>query len=65
MRFGAPHNRGKAATIEHLTSLCHGGGWGLDNTVLCHVGCNRHLGTHTREQKQRMRINLPPASRLR
>jgi 5-methylcytosine-specific restriction endonuclease McrA len=57
MRFGPPHNRGKAATIEHLTPRCDSGTDELDNLVLCHVGCNRHLGTFSREQKERMRIN--------
>ncbi len=56
MRFGAPFNRGKAATIEHVRALSAGGTWELDNLRLCHVGCNRHLGTHPPEQKERMRI---------
>jgi hypothetical protein len=59
MRFGGPPNCGKAATIEHLTPRCQGGTGTLDNLRLCHVGCNRHLGAHSREQKERMRINLP------
>jgi hypothetical protein len=59
MRFEGPPNCGKAATIEHLTPLCDGGTSALDNLVLCHVGCNRHLGTFSRERKERMRINRP------
>ena len=61
MRFEGPPNRGKAATIEHLTPLSMGGTWALDNLRLCHVGCNRHLGNRPREQKERMRINRPLA----
>jgi 5-methylcytosine-specific restriction endonuclease McrA len=56
MRFHGLPNRGKAATIEHLTPLAKGGGWDLENLRLCHVGCNRHLGARTRVQKERMRI---------
>ncbi len=64
MRFDGPPNCGKAATIEHLTPLGEGGTWAIDNLRLCHVGCNRHLGIRSREQKERMRINLPaPAER--
>lgn len=57
MRFEGPPNCGKAATIEHLMPLAKGGTWQLDNLRLCHVGCNRHLGARTPEQKERMRIN--------
>lgn len=57
MRFGEPHNCGKAATIEHVMPLSKGGTWALDNLRLCHVGCNRHLGDKLPEQKERMRIN--------
>jgi 5-methylcytosine-specific restriction endonuclease McrA len=56
MRFGIPYNRGRAATIEHVSPLSDGGTWALDNLRLCHVGCNRHLGANTPEQKERMRI---------
>jgi 5-methylcytosine-specific restriction endonuclease McrA len=59
MRFEGPPNCGKAATIEHLQPRSKGGTWALDNLRFCHVGCNRHLGDRTREQKERMRINLP------
>ncbi|HEU4499642.1 MAG TPA: HNH endonuclease signature motif containing protein, partial [Sphingomicrobium sp.] len=51
MRFGPPFNVGKAATIEHRLALAHGGTWDLDNLVLCHLGCNRHLGANPPEQK--------------
>lgn len=56
MRFGPPHNRGKAATVEHVLPLALGGTWALDNLRLCHVGCNRHLGANPPEQKERMRL---------
>jgi len=57
MRFGGPPNCGKAATIEHRLPVSKGGTDALDNLVLCHVGCNRHLADHPPEQKERMRIN--------
>ena len=57
MRFGGPPNCGKAATIEHYLPRSKGGGDGLRNLRLCHVGCNRHLADHLPEQKERMRIN--------
>jgi len=57
MRFGGPPNRGKAATIEHVVPLSRGGTGAMDNLRLCHVGCNRHLGDRTAEQKEKMRIN--------
>lgn len=56
MRFGAPHNVGKAATIEHRVPKAHGGTDDLENLVLCHVGCNRHLGANSAQQKERMRL---------
>ena len=56
MRFGEPFNAGKAATIEHRIPKALGGSDELDNLVLCHVGCNRHLGARTPEQKERMRL---------
>ena len=61
MRFDGPPNCGKAATIEHVQPRGKGGGWRLDNLRLCHVGCNRHLGDQSPEQKARMRINVRPA----
>ena len=61
MRFEGLPNCGKAATIEHRTARSQGGTWAMDNLVLCHVGCNRHLGDKPRAQKERMRINLPAA----
>lgn len=66
MRFGAPYNLGKAATIEHLIPLSRGGTWVLENLVLCHVGCNRHMADNPPEQKERMRLRkeqLEPGSR--
>ena len=61
MRFEGPPNCGKAATIEHVQPLSRGGSWALDNLRLCHVGCNRHLGDRTPEEKERMRINVAHA----
>jgi hypothetical protein len=60
MRFDGPPNCGKAATIEHLLPLALGGTDDLDNLVLCHPGCNRHLGVHPPAHKERMRINRAP-----
>ena len=34
MRFGPPHNVGRAATVEHHTPLSMGGTWALDNLRL-------------------------------
>ena len=56
MRFGGLPNCGRAATIEHLVPLANGGTWALENLVLCHKGCNKHLGTNTPDHKERMRI---------
>ena len=56
LRFGPPFNVGKAATIEHVKPLADEGSWELDNLRLCHKGCNKHLGTNTPEQKERMRL---------
>lgn len=58
MRFGPPYNVGKAATIEHLLAKSLGGKSDAHNLRLCHVGCNRHLGVHPPEQKERMRLKL-------
>ncbi|HEX8261857.1 MAG TPA: HNH endonuclease [Allosphingosinicella sp.] len=60
MRFDGPPNCGKAATIEHLRPKAKGGTWALDNLRLCHVGCNRHLGDRSREEKERMRTAMRP-----
>lgn len=46
---------GRRTTLEHLTPRCHGGGDGLDNLVLCHAACNRHLRDHPREKKLKIR----------
>ena len=65
MRFEGPPNCGKAATIEHLMPRARGGGWEMDNLRLCHVGCNRHLGDRTPEEKERIRIKrMRPAARI-
>jgi 5-methylcytosine-specific restriction endonuclease McrA len=60
MRFDGLPNCGKAATIEHIMPRSLGGTSAIDNLRLCHVGCNRHLGARTPEQKERMRINVSP-----
>lgn len=63
MVFAGRHpNRGRAATIEHVMPLSKGGTWALDNLVLCHVGCNRHLGANDPAQKERMRLPERQAS---
>lgn len=56
MDFEAVPNSRKAPTIEHLESKKHGGTLSIENVVLCHPGCNRHLGTNTPSQKRRMRL---------
>jgi 5-methylcytosine-specific restriction endonuclease McrA len=56
MRFGPPYNIGKAATLEHWNPRALGGTSAIENLRLCHVGCNRHLGANTPEQKERMRL---------
>ena len=56
MSFGPPFNVGKAASIEHKVPQSLNGTDDLDNLVLCHVGCNRHLGANPPEQKERMRL---------
>jgi len=57
MDFSEPRNKAKSATIEHRKPRAHGGTSALDNLVLCHVGCNRHLGANPPEQKERMRLS--------
>ena len=56
MRFGLPFNTRRSATIEHLLAKGHQDRWKLENLRLCHKGCNKHLGTNTPEQKERMRL---------
>lgn len=56
MRFGRPFNTRKSATVEHLQAQANDGTDDLENLVLCHKGCNKHLGTNTPEQKERMRL---------
>ena len=63
MRFGPPYNVGKSATVEHVLALASGGTWALENLRLCHVGCNRHLGVNSPEQKERMRMTRPKPNR--
>lgn len=50
-----PKKPGRRPSIEHLTSRCQGGGDTLDNLVLCHDSCNRHLGVHPAEKKRAIR----------
>jgi len=50
-----PKRPGKRASIEHLIARVRGGGNALDNLVLCHDACNRHLGDRPIEQKLKMR----------
>lgn len=38
-------------TLEHLTPQCLGGSDELDNLVLCHAPCNRHLKNHPHAKK--------------
>ena len=38
-------------SIEHLHPRSLGGGDEIDNLVLCHGHCNRHLRDHPREKK--------------
>ena len=59
MDFSEPRNKPKSATVEHLLPRALGGTSALDNLVLCHVGCNRHLGANAPEQKMRMRLRPP------
>lgn len=46
---------GRRISLEHLTPRATGGGDGLDNLVLCHAACNRHLRDHLAEKKRRIR----------
>ena len=41
--FKAAPNSKKAPTFEHLIALSRGGPKTLENLVLCHASCNRHL----------------------
>lgn len=46
---------GKRTSIEHLVPRALGGGDALENLVLCHEACNRHLRDHPAEKKARIR----------
>jgi hypothetical protein len=46
---------GRRISLEHLTPRCTGGGDGLDNLVLCHDSCNRHLRDHPADKKRKIR----------
>ena len=48
--------RSRRVDAHHIVHWAHGGRTDLDNLVLCHVGCNRHLGANSRQQKERMRL---------
>jgi len=56
MNFTEPRDKAKSATVEHVQPRALGGTSALENLVLCHAGCNRHLGANIPEQKQRMRL---------
>jgi 5-methylcytosine-specific restriction endonuclease McrA len=51
-----PRKRAKQTTLEHLQPRCAGGGNALENLVLCHEACNRHLGDRPPEKKREIRI---------
>lgn len=46
---------GRRITLEHLTPRSAGGGDGLDNLVLCHDACNRHLRDRPADKKREIR----------
>jgi 5-methylcytosine-specific restriction endonuclease McrA len=50
-----PKRPGQRASIEHLVARVHGGGNELENLVLCHDACNRHLGDRPIDRKLKMR----------
>jgi 5-methylcytosine-specific restriction endonuclease McrA len=50
-----PKKPGKRTSLEHLRPRCAGGADTLDNLVLCHDSCNRHLGTRDPDKKLRIR----------
>jgi len=58
-----PKKQGRRASIEHLQARCHDGGDALENLVLCHDSCNRHLRDRSVEQKLRMREKWHRATR--
>jgi hypothetical protein len=51
----AATRKGQRASLEHLLARCLGGSDALDNLVLCHDACNRHLGERPVEKKREMR----------
>ena len=61
MDFSAPPGSKKAPTKEHLLAQSLGGTDELANLVLCHPGCNSHLGnkpvSKKREIRRKMRAN--------
>lgn len=64
----APKKQGRRASIEHLCPRSLGGSDALDNLVLCHQSCNRHLADRPVEQKRKMREKwhrVPAALALR
>jgi hypothetical protein len=56
--FRAAPNSTKAPTKEHLVAQSLGGGNELANLVLCHPGCNKHLGDRPIEKKREMREKI-------
>jgi 5-methylcytosine-specific restriction endonuclease McrA len=55
LSFNAPPNSKKSPTREHLLAKSLGGTEALDNLVLCHPGCNKHLGIRPKAEKLKMR----------
>lgn len=55
MNFKAVPNTSKAPSIEHLIAKSRGGPQSLDNLVLCHTSCNRHLADRSLVNKIKMR----------
>jgi 5-methylcytosine-specific restriction endonuclease McrA len=61
----APKRAGQRASIEHLRARTHGGSDALDNLVLCHDACNRHLRDRPLEQKLKIRVKWHRAAGAR
>ena len=48
--------KNRKITLEHLTPRSLGGSDDLDNLVLCHPACNRHLADRPVQKKQKIRV---------
>lgn len=55
LAFNAAPNSKKAPTKEHLEAKSLGGSDARNNLVLCHPGCNKHLGNRPKADKLKMR----------